>query len=135
MDRKKWKKARHLEWNKSAIKHRGHQWRGAFWTQKVCPFFCADQFRFGEPEFVFTTSKSQKFRTRGPFGVDKYRRGSVVRHSTFQQEHSGCHFAILSESGFLEAIPRQSLHPLFVAVVVPVTFYFEKLDCQVGLTH
>ena len=135
VDRKKWKKARYLEWNKNTIKHRGHQWRGTFWTQKVCPFFCADQFRFGEPEFVFTTSKSQKFRTRGPFGVDKCRRGSVLRHSTFQPECSRYHFAIPSESGFLEAIPRQLLHPLFVAVAVPVTFHFEKLDCQVGLTH
>ena len=81
VDRKKWKKARHLEWNKSSMKHRGCQWRGTFWTQKVCPLFCADKFRFGEPEFVFTTSESQKFRTRKPLGVDKHRRGSVVRHS------------------------------------------------------
>ena len=84
---------------------------------------------------MFTTSESQKFRTRGPFGVDECRRGSVVRCSTFQPEFSKCHFAIPSESRFLEAIPRQLLHPLFVSVVVPVTFYFEKLDCQVGLIH
>ena len=135
VDRKKWKKARHLEWNKSAVKYRGCQWRGTFWTQKVCPFFCADQFRFGEPEFVFTTSKSQKFRVRGPFGVDECRRGSVVRHSAFQSEFSGHHFAIPTESRFLEAIPSQLLHPLFVAVAVPVTFCFEKFDCQVGLAH
>ena len=67
--------------------------------------------------------------------MDKCRRGSVVRHSASQPEFSRCHFAIPTESRFLEATPRQLLHPLFVAVAVPVTFYFEKFDCQVGLTH
>ena len=40
-----------------------------------------------------------------------------------------------SDSNFLESVSVQLLHPLFVAVVVPVTFHFEKFACQVGLTH
>ena len=97
-DGKKWKKARCSWWNKNSVKHRGCEWQGAFWMQKVCPCFCADQFRFGEPEFVFTTRKSQKFRTRKPFGVDECGRGSVVRHSMFQLEFSECHFTIPTDS-------------------------------------
>ena len=87
----------------------------------------ADQFGFGEPEFVFTTRKSQKFRTRKPFRVDEHRRGSVVRHSAFQSEFSKHHFVVPTESRFPEAIPSQSLHPLFVAVAVPVTFHLRSL--------
>ena len=135
LDGKKWKRARCLEWNEKSSEHQGHEWQGVFCTSEICLHFCLDEFKFGEPEFTFATEKSQKFRKRNPFGVDKHKRGSVMHCSTFHPDFCRHHFATPTDSNFLESTPVQLLHPLFVAVVVPVTFHSEKFDCQVGLKH
>ena len=134
-DRKKWKKARHLEWHKKTQEYRGCRWRGVFWTSEVCPHFCVNQFKFGEPEFVSTTERSQRKRIRKKFYIEHFRKGSVITYSSINPSFCRYHFAIPTEASFLESIPVQLLHPEFLAIVVPVTTYFEKINCQVGLIH
>ena len=84
---------------------------------------------------MFTTERSQRKRIRKKFYIEQFRKGSVITYSSINPNFCRYHFAVPIEASFLESIPVQLLHPEFLAVVVPVTSYFEKINCQVGLIH
>ena len=93
VNRKKWRRARHIDWNTRRGRDGGCHWCGTLFTRNLCPHHCVDQFKFGEPETVFTTEGSQEERERESFGLRELSGGSVIRHWCVCSGFSECHFA------------------------------------------